>query len=331
MTTLQRYETPARRDWLEIMAPSIELAKAIAHTEFVPKTLRGNPAAISAAILYGDEVGLGPMQALAKIAVIDGKPTLAAEAQRALILAAGHDLWVEEATNTRVTVAGRRKDSDQSNRITWTMDDAKRANLAGKPNWRTYPRAMLLARATAELARAVFADAIGGLAATEEIEEQAEAATEISSAPSEPATATRRRRRTTPLAAVSAAPPEAPALPGEEPESAAGPGPTPASAGSGLVEDAPEPPAAELITEPQRKKLHAAFREAGFDNREARLAFTTFHIRRKVESSNELSKDEASKLIDLLERDKEDTIGEDELLQQLEDTLDAEELPPEPS
>ena len=117
-------------------------------------------------------MGIGPMQSLAKIAVVDGKPTLASETQRALILQAGHEMWVEEATSTKVTVAGKRRNSDQTSRITWTMDDARRANLAGRPAWKLYPRQMLLARASAELARAMFADAIGGLAATEEIEEQ---------------------------------------------------------------------------------------------------------------------------------------------------------------
>ena len=161
---------PGSRQWVELMQPAIELAKAVAGTDFVPKQMRNNPAAITAAVLYGDEVGLGPMQSLARISVIDGRPSLAAEAQRALILAAGHELWIEESTVTRCTVAGRRRDSDQTSRVTWTMDDAKRANLAGKQNWRQYPRQMLLARGSAELARAVFADAIGGMIATEELE-----------------------------------------------------------------------------------------------------------------------------------------------------------------
>jgi hypothetical protein len=153
------------------MAPAIELAKQVANTEFVPKSLRGNGPAIVAAILYGDELGLGPMQALAKIAVIDGKPSLSSETQRALILQAGHDIWIVESSATKATMAGRRNGSDHTSTVTWTMDDAKRAGLAGRQNWRSYPRQMLAARATAELARLIFADAIGGLVATEEVEE----------------------------------------------------------------------------------------------------------------------------------------------------------------
>ena len=91
------------RSWVELMAPAAELAKAVATTDFVPRGMRNNPAAITAAILYGDEVGVGPMQSLAKISVIDGRPFVAAETQRALVLAAGHELWVDELTNTRAT------------------------------------------------------------------------------------------------------------------------------------------------------------------------------------------------------------------------------------
>ena len=172
-------------------------------------------------MLYGDEVGLGPMQSLAKIAVINGRPTLAAEAQRALILQAGHDLWIEEATVTRCTVCGRREAASRVSRVTWTLDDAKRAGIAGKQPWRAYPRQMLLARASAELARAVFADAIGGMAATEELAEGDEAEPN-GVAETKPAGTTRRRQRASISAPQTSAPvpeqvqPEEPPLPGDE-------------------------------------------------------------------------------------------------------------------
>jgi hypothetical protein len=292
------------------MQPAVELAKAVANTEFVPKSLRGNPAAITAAILYGDEVGLAPMQALAKIAVIEGRPTLAAEAMRALILAAGHDLWIEDATATRVTLAGKRRDSDQTSRVTWTMDDARRAKLAGRPAWNLYPRQMLLARATAELARGVFADAIGGLSATEELEDVDQAP----GAEDRPAELSTKRRRRAAVATVTAPvepaiTPEAgvptPPLPGEPApdESERAPSAPDAPEGEPEGNQASEVPegVTDRMSDAQRRKLMALYGEVDIKTPEGRHAFATFALQRQVESSADLTSDEASRLIDLLE------------------------------
>jgi hypothetical protein len=270
------------REWIALMTPAAELAKVVANTDFVPRAMRGNPAAIAAAILYGDEVGLGPMQSLAKIAVIDGRPTLAAETQRGLILAAGHEIWTEEATVSRVTVAGRRRESDVTERRTWTLDDARRAGLAARQNWKSYPRQMLHARASAELARAHFADVIGGLAATEELEgEEVAVDSGGSSTATETTKPARRSRARAASAVVSSAPPAEegrahPPLPGEE---------------------EPAPP-----SEAQTKKLHALMAEKGLTKRDDRLEWSSVIVGRRIESSVELSGEEVSKLIDELEK-----------------------------
>lgn len=156
----------------EVIGTAHDLATKVAKTEFVPGALRGKPEAIMACILMGREIGVGPMQSLSKIHIVDGRPAMAAELMRARALEAGHDLWIEEKSSTRVTVAGRRKGSDKVSMVTWTMDDAKRAGIQGKNNWRKYPRQMLTARATAELCRDIFADCLGGVSySVEELED----------------------------------------------------------------------------------------------------------------------------------------------------------------
>ena len=108
------------------------------------------------------------MQALAKIHVINGRPGLSAELMRALVIRAGHSLRIEETTNTKAIVVGKRRGEERELRITWTMDDAKRAGLAAKDPWKKYPRAMLVARATGELVRGVFPDVLAGITYTPE-------------------------------------------------------------------------------------------------------------------------------------------------------------------
>lgn len=238
---------------MELATPAWALAQRIAATEFVPDSYRGKPETVLAAFLTAHELGVGPMQALQKIHVVKGRPGLAAELMRGLVFQHGHELWIEEMTATRVIVAGQRKGSDRTTRVTWTMDDAERAGLKGKDNWKQYPSAMLLARATAALCRAIFPDVLAGLSYTvEELEDGDVLEAELVPTPPEPgsiaATAdapepTRARARR-PATRGAAAPPaedappiekverEAPPLPGEGDEveePAAGSEPEPGS------------------------------------------------------------------------------------------------------
>jgi hypothetical protein len=68
-----------------------------------------------------------------------------------------------------------------------------------------------------------------------------------------------------------------------------------------VVVPEPEQEPVELITPAQLKKLSIQLREAGFDTRETAHAFVIAAIERQITSSKELTKDEASKVIDLLE------------------------------
>jgi hypothetical protein len=204
-----------------------EFANHIAATEFVPKDLRNKPASVAAAMLRANELGISPMQGLAQIHVINGRPGLAAELMRALVLSHGHDIWTEETTQSSVTVCGKRTGSDHVEKVTWTLDDAKRAKLDGKDVWRQYPRSMLLARATAELCRLRFADVLAGMSyAVEELEDlPAEAELPVERVDDEPDPPKRQTRKATGTAKKAArrrapalpagAPPEPP-LPGED-------------------------------------------------------------------------------------------------------------------
>src|SRR4029077_16390834 len=111
------------------------------------------------------------------------------------VTGAGHELWFEETTTTRAIAAGRRQGTDRVGRVTWTLDDAKRAGLAGQPNWRTYPAEMLRARASAALARAMFADVTLGIPAVEEVDDQTDNGPALEVAPEPPPKTTRKRSR----------------------------------------------------------------------------------------------------------------------------------------
>lgn len=277
---------PVRPEWIELVKPAADLANQIANTDFVPAEFRNKPEAIAACILFGSELGLGPMVSLSKIDIVKGRPAPRAEIARALALAAGHDLWVDETTNTRVKVSGKRRGSNHVMTVTWTMDDAKKAGIAGNPTYAKYPRQMLLARASAELVRQVCPEVLGGITVF------AEEAADIDDRDTPAVTPT-------PPAAATDSPPgtrkrSRAAKPATEPETA----PDEPTAADAQIDES-KPSAA------QTKMVMAAFTEQGMggeDNRDDRLAATGAFIGRLVGSWSELSKDEASRVIDGLDR-----------------------------
>lgn len=203
--------------WVAIVAPLADLSERIARTELVPQWCRNRPDAVFAAALRGQSLGFDPLEAVNAIFVINGTPGLYAETMRALVLAAGHDIWPEETSATRVTYCARRRGTDHVIKETWDMDRARRAKLAGRPQWQTYPQEMLVARASASLVRMVFPDVIKGLYAVEELEDAGDASAN-GSTPAHPAPLTKRRKAAAANTRVQGPAPEpqpepAPALP----------------------------------------------------------------------------------------------------------------------
>lgn len=233
-TDLVPLDTPTGQA-LALVDPSLRLIEQISNSTFVPTAYRGKPGELLAAILTGAELGVGPMSSIAKIHNVQGRSGLSSELARAIVLKAGHRIWVEESSSERVTVGGvRANDPDHPSRFTWTMDMARKAGLDKKENWRKYPAAMLLARATGDLCRAIFADCLAGIGyMAEELEDgdvedgpvEVEVEASPDGVPPAPAVedgkrskprkrAARKRAADKPTAAPSTPPP--PPLPGED-------------------------------------------------------------------------------------------------------------------
>lgn len=150
--------------------------QAIANTDFVPKSLRGNVPAMLAAVMYGREIGVPPMQAINQVYMVDGKPTPSAELLAAKVRQAGHRLYVADGEwdDTLCTVIGERVAGGEvveRMSFTYTIEMAKRAGLVGKDNWKKYPEAMLFWRAASQLARVFFSDVLIGFYTPEELDD----------------------------------------------------------------------------------------------------------------------------------------------------------------
>jgi hypothetical protein len=148
------------------------LAESLATSKgFVPAQYIGQPNAIAACILTGAELGMGPMESLREIHVVQGRPTLSAGAMLARAIRSGVRVEWVCSTSTEATLRLSRDGSSYEQ--SWTLEMAKRAGLLGKTGpWQTYPDAMLRSRCISAAVRAFCPDSIGGggLYAPEEAE-----------------------------------------------------------------------------------------------------------------------------------------------------------------
>lgn len=148
----------------------MDYAKALAASDLLPAQFRGKPANVLVAVEYGRALGVEPMAAIQGITVIQGKPTASAQLVGALVRRAGHRLRIIKHDNGAVEAQiVRRDDPEFTFRAVWTMERAKSAGLTGKGgSWTHFPMAMLVARATTEVAREACPDVLSGVAYTEE-------------------------------------------------------------------------------------------------------------------------------------------------------------------
>jgi len=115
--------------------------------------------------MTGRDLGLSYAQSLRAFHVIEGKPSLTADGMVAVVLSRPdicEFFETVESDNDHCTCKTRRKGRVER-ALTFTMADAKAAELTGKAMWKKYPRNMLAARAKTALARDVYPDLLMGL------------------------------------------------------------------------------------------------------------------------------------------------------------------------
>jgi len=123
-----------------------------------------------ALMLIAQAEGLHPAIAARDYHVIQGRPALKADAMLARFQSAGGRVnWVSY-TDDEVTGKFSHPQGGEVS-ISWTIDMAKNAGLAGKDNWKNFPRAMLRARCISEGIRTVFPGCVVGTYTPEEVQD----------------------------------------------------------------------------------------------------------------------------------------------------------------
>jgi hypothetical protein len=154
-------------------AEAMQFADALAKSTMVPREYQRQPANILVALQWGQELGLGPLQALQSIAVINGRPAVYGDAMLALVRGSPHCADIIErivGSGDEMTAecqAMRKGASMVTGRF--SVSDAKRAALWGKAGpWKQYPLRMLQLRARGFALRDAFPDVLRGVISAEE-------------------------------------------------------------------------------------------------------------------------------------------------------------------
>jgi hypothetical protein len=159
------------------MDEAYRLAKAVCMAGMAPKGM-DTPEKAMIAIMRGLEVGMTPFQALDKIAIVNGRPTIWGDGAIGLVRGSGLceyiKEWIEGDGDKRVAFCEAKRRGEPSSIVRkFGVADAKRAGLWGKQGpWQQYDERMMQMRARGFALRDGFADVLGGLYLREEIEEE---------------------------------------------------------------------------------------------------------------------------------------------------------------
>lgn len=149
---------------------AIRLANILIASRLMPEALR-TPEAAFAVIMTGRELGLTTMQSIRSIHVIKGKPVMSADLMIALAKRSPECIYFRlvESTDTIATYETKRTGDTEPTRLSFTIEQARTAELMGNGTWKKFPAAMLRARCAAALCRIVYADRLLGVYETDEL------------------------------------------------------------------------------------------------------------------------------------------------------------------
>jgi hypothetical protein len=142
-------------------------ARVLLRSGMLPSHIRSPEQAV-VVMVRGRELGIGPMEALTSINFIKGKVSSSTQLMLALIYRSGQLEDIEMVRGDPSTCTMKRKNMTPHT-ASFGSENAKRAGLAFKDNYRKYPETMYLWRAIAICARVVFPDIVGAVYTPDEL------------------------------------------------------------------------------------------------------------------------------------------------------------------
>ena len=161
-------------NWLTAttMEQAIKVADMLAKSTLVPKAYQGQPANVLVAMAYGESFGMQPLQAMQSVAVVNGMPGLYGDGLLAVCRSCPSWEWMTETIEGETAICTAKRRNEPEVTATFSVADAKRAQLWGKQGpWTQYPMRMLAMRARAFALRNLYADVLRGMGSAEELQD----------------------------------------------------------------------------------------------------------------------------------------------------------------
>jgi len=144
-------------------------------TPTVPKRYRESPTGVQdmlAAVLHGREMGVGAMESIDKLFLVNGQKSMFGTLMCAQIYRNHHKIKVVVKPKAVTVIAYRRDpwthEFDEQGEWTFSDADAKKAYLDSKDTYEEYPQLMWAWRAISAVSRIYFADCLAGIGYTPE-------------------------------------------------------------------------------------------------------------------------------------------------------------------
>lgn len=144
------------------------LLSTLSRTPTIPDRYKNKPDEMLAAVLVGKELGIEPMEAINSLFLVNGQVSMTGKLMSALVHRAGHELHVKMGIKGATVTCLRRDpythELHEVGEVSFSQEDAERANLMEKPTYRAYPSVMMAWRAVSQACRIYFADVLSGVA-----------------------------------------------------------------------------------------------------------------------------------------------------------------------
>ncbi|RRQ26282.1 hypothetical protein DK926_18720 [Rhodococcus sp. Eu-32] len=241
-------------------AEAFEYAEFVTSTGMCPDIFRGKPKDATVAILRGAMLGFDPDASLEALFVIHGKVGMYARAKYAVAMSRGATMYEVEASDASVTWAGTKPGDDQVQSVTWTIERAQKAKYTSNQKYQTNPQQMLRAKCQSELADLLTPGALLGL--IDEVDRDVRPPVKVKSE--------RIRTGTSGLGDAL-------------------------GINTDDVPDVSGHASVEMATKDQLATIHASFQ-----SKEEGLAYLTDVVGREIASTQDLTRDEAAKVVDEL-------------------------------